>query len=267
MELMAVLVIITVLYTMMPDMASPLRGTQLRRARSDVEMLAMGLWGPTRDYHGFVGDIGITNNGNGTILQAIGLDNLLVFPPTGSTYQTAGNVSGVTMGWNGPYAGFEPQALKNDPWSSPWEILPNGQVRSRGPDRLSNTGDELLSPVAGFLEKGTTGTVAIIVRDLEGGLLTSDQVSVKIWMPNTSPSASPKGVSIITDVTNFSATDNRFVYEGVPPGRHLIEVRGVTDATKSCDGISLGSCQGLYGEGVASVIGGSLATVDIQLHP
>jgi prepilin-type N-terminal cleavage/methylation domain-containing protein len=264
-ELMTVIAIIVILYGMMPEITTPLLGTQQKRARTDIEMIAVGLWGPSRDYQGFVGDIGITNSGDATSIQASGFETLLVYPPSSGTYLPALNYSGVTAGWNGPYTGFDPKSLKLDPWNQPWEILPNGQVHSWGPDRANGTDDDLYAPIAGPLEKGTTGTVAVVVHDLEGRILTGDEVEVILWTPDTGASVNPRGSTHTVPVV--AQSDNTFVATDVPPGRHLVEVKGSILPTKICDGISQGSCLGLYGQGVASVIGGSLATLEVQVHP
>jgi len=263
-ELMVAVIIIAILYMGVPDLFQQLRGTRVRRANADAAQIATALWGPTPDYQGFIGDIGIPSSSSPLYVATDGIGNDLVFPPSTTTFAPRQNRLGVTGGWNGPYAGFDPNALGADPWGTPWEITSKGQVHSFGEDLTSGTSDDIYSPVAGPTDQGSTGTIAVIVKDVDGSPLDSSQVSVYVWGPD--PNATPKGNLQRIKATDPSSSDWVFHYGPVSPGRHAIEVFSATTTslTSRCDGFAQGSCSGLYGHAVASVIGGATTTIEIQ---
>jgi prepilin-type N-terminal cleavage/methylation domain-containing protein len=260
-ELLVSLTIMAILLAGAPNIVEQLRGTRMRRANADAAQLAIAIWGPTRDYHGLVGDIGFPAGSDPSSIVTDGIGNDLVYPVSGSTFSGRQNALGVTSGWYGPYAGFDPKALQVDPWGNNWNITAAGQVVSKGPDGQAGTADDIASPVAGPMMKGTTSTITISVRDAEGGLLDQTQVNVFVWGPDGT--STPRGTLVRTAAV-WDASAYAFKATGVTPGRHAIEAMGVNSATIRCDGFAIGSCVGLYGHATASVVGGAVAAVEVR---
>jgi hypothetical protein len=278
-ELMVVVAITAILYIEMPDMIGAIEGPRGNRALSDATMIARGLWGLNEDSNGYVGDLGLPMAG----ITSLSPLNDLAFPPPGHQYAARWNFAGVSGGWNGPYVGFQVDALSHDPWLSPWHFTNDGRIWSYGPDQLQGTVDDVYippnscpsttaTPCPGPVANGTTGTILVTVYDQSGTLLTgtnnvaagggtapsAGNPNVQIYISNPNSAGMGKLALPTATWTGLSSKVASFELSGMWPGQHGIEILGQQGG--NCSGAAPYAPYPIPAESVAPAIATAIGT-------
>ncbi|MBT3376308.1 MAG: hypothetical protein HN742_36090 [Lentisphaerae bacterium] len=176
------------------------------QTKKELRLIYRALMGdPAVDTFGFVGDLGE--------LPAR-LEHLVVsgeYP----AYTTSGHVLGVGMGWAGPYLAKTPEDVRLDEFGRAYSFDRDGdgQLRSSGADGLFGTRDDIVFPPSGSMCKGTLHV------DVSGA--GTAPVTVIVY-----------GSSAGVESQRF-ASERPFVFEQVPLGLHVVEIRRGTGPESS----------------------------------
>lgn len=248
-EMSITLLIIAFLVSAGAFASNEVANTKRARAQMDAIALYNGQVG-TRDVNGFYGDVGRLSP------PVDAATEMVVSMPAGLARQVM--VRGVTVGWRGPYAGYNVTSLGLDPWSAPWSIDTQGRISSRGPDGVAGTSDDVFAPLAGqgtvipgLPVPGGDGIISVVVIDpLTRQYLDAATATVVVSRPNSDNSGNlfwEPAVATAPPGYDFRAANLR-------AGRHAIVVTG------------LGAFAGAQAYGAAYVTGGTAAAVTLRLH-
>jgi hypothetical protein len=238
---MLVLIIVAIMAGNAAGVVDLVRGTKLQRARADLKLIAEGIWGGRPYESGFVGDIGrLPANLTGELTFATGFAPVAV-------------AASAQHGWQGPYAGYDEARLAKDPWDQPWRMLADGRIASSGPDATAETDDDLVAPSYPPAPNGVASTVGISVLDERGQALDGASVSVRV------STSAGTGVVVPGTLQWVSALDTgggRFVATDLSPGRHAVEVEGITG----------GALEGSRGVAMAWTAPGGCGSAEVRIR-
>jgi prepilin-type N-terminal cleavage/methylation domain-containing protein len=248
-ELMIVVTCIVILVSAGGFTLLTITQAQRSRTQGDADSLYNALVG-TRDFNGFFADVGylpgITDAAN----------SLVAVKPAAAPMQQM--LRGNTVGWRGPYTGFDATALASDPWGTSWvmdaTLATRGRVTSAGPDKLLGTYDDVNSPTLGsktVLGSNGKGDIVIFVLDpVTNQYLDYSTATVRITDP-LAPTANWPWVTVTDQPTSPNIA---FKASNMVLGRHLITVDGS------------GTYLGAVGYGVAYVTGGTQSAVTVRIR-
>ena len=248
-ELMIVVACIAILVSAGGFTLMTITQAQRSRTQGDADSLYNALVG-TRDFNGFFGDVGYIP----AIADAS--SSLVVVKPAAAPMQQI--LRGNTVGWRGPYTGFDATALSADPWGTAWVmdagLATRGRITSAGSDQLIGTSDDVSSPTLGsktVLGSNGKGDIAIFVLDpLTNTYLDYSTATVRITDP-LAPTSNWPWVTVTDQPTSPAIA---FKASNMVLGRHLITVDGS------------GTYLGAVGYGVAYVTGGTQSAVTVKMR-
>jgi general secretion pathway protein G len=151
---------------------------------------------------GFVGDIGRLP---GSLQELVQAGSLPVY--TTNTFRNVG------MGWRGPYVntGVNASDYLSDAFGRPYTGAASGQVRSAGPDGVTNNADDIVYPPAA---PSVAGNVVVTVKTITGNKTVVDAPGyrVELFYPRSGAEAS---------LADAAAP---FSFSNVPSGIHAVRV-------------------------------------------
>jgi general secretion pathway protein G len=203
-ELVVVLAVIGILTaSVTPAVVQRVVDARATATASEVRALHEAIVGDhTQSRFGFVGDIGRLPSSFQELVQRGAL-------PSYTTTTTRG----IGMGWRGPYIniGTSPNDYAFDGFGRPYTGASSGQVRSAGPDGVTNTADDIVYPPA---PPAVTGNVAVTIKTVTGNRTRVDLNGYRVEL------------LYALNGSEAEITDNNapFTFTNVPIGIHAVRV-------------------------------------------